>query len=331
MDNISSPLEAKLLQIRDFSDLTLACDGQEFKVHKAYVCAQSPVIAAALKGSFMEAKTGVLNVSFDAQSVQRFIEFIYTGDYHMSPNPALELLSSGVLDKTRTTEKQHKDVEIDEEGVAAAEQGPEVGRFDPSEDISDRLVCHGRMSCMADYYNVSTLATLSLSKAEEVLALEWSTESFCDLVQQSLSSTVDEGFLRMLGAVATEHIHELLRTQIFDKGGLAEGLAFYMLPEVIQRLKATEARETELASSLSSAKAEIASNLSSSEAVIEWERQQSARLSENVDECIKLLKNNHRCRNAGCEAEFCCYLDHKAPAKHPGYILRCARCRTRHE
>lgn len=43
----------KLLASGEYSDLTLVCRGQEFRVHKMIVCTQSPMIDAALKGDFM--------------------------------------------------------------------------------------------------------------------------------------------------------------------------------------------------------------------------------------------------------------------------------------
>ncbi|KAI0456782.1 hypothetical protein F5B21DRAFT_502079 [Xylaria acuta] len=141
----SSSLTTKLLNIRDYSDLTLECDEQEFRVHRAIVCAQSPVIAAALKGDYIEAKNGVLHVSFDIESMRRFIEFMYTGDYHVSYNPALELLTS-----------------VDE-GADTAGPDLSISVFMPSERISDRLLCHGRMNSIADYYDVPALAELSTS------------------------------------------------------------------------------------------------------------------------------------------------------------------------
>lgn len=41
-----------LLGSGSFSDLTLVCDGREIQVHKAIVCPQSPVLAAAISGEY---------------------------------------------------------------------------------------------------------------------------------------------------------------------------------------------------------------------------------------------------------------------------------------
>ena len=43
---------AQLMGNEKYSDLKLVCQGQEFKVHKAIVCTQSSVLAAACDGGF---------------------------------------------------------------------------------------------------------------------------------------------------------------------------------------------------------------------------------------------------------------------------------------
>jgi hypothetical protein len=43
---------ALLLRSGDYSDMTLLCDGREFKVHKLVMCSLSPVLAAAMKEPF---------------------------------------------------------------------------------------------------------------------------------------------------------------------------------------------------------------------------------------------------------------------------------------
>ncbi|KAL7808552.1 hypothetical protein V8C44DRAFT_335854 [Trichoderma aethiopicum] len=72
----------------ELCDLVLMCNGQTIPVHKAIVCLQSPVIKAACTGQFMEA-SGVYefkDTSFE--TVQRMVDYLYTGDYqNKAPDP----------------------------------------------------------------------------------------------------------------------------------------------------------------------------------------------------------------------------------------------------
>ncbi|KAI1828278.1 hypothetical protein F4861DRAFT_174521 [Xylaria intraflava] len=300
MADIPSLLKIKLLSIQDYSDLTLTCDGEDFKVHKAVVCTQSPVIAAALRGNFLEAKNNVVNVSFDITSVRRLVQFMYTGDYEMSPNQGCFV-----------TGFQDADTALSDS---------DTGVLEPSESASDRLICHSLMNSIADYYDISTLAKLSQSKAQEILANEWSAESFYAMVQRSLSSINDRNFLRMLGTEAAEHFDEVLVRYILDEDGPGERLAPYALSKCISKLAAAETSERQLISDIQSEK-EARERIS----------QKSSHMERSVNGCIQLLKRHKSCRNARCEAEFACYFDHKGPSHEPTYILRCAHCRCRHD
>ncbi len=282
---------------------------------------------------------GVLHMSFDIDSVRRLIEFMYSGDYQISYNPALDILASSAPSKNCTAEKQAKEIEIgasssiflahpawsdhaevDDSVDNTAKLDMSIDVLEPSESISGRLLFHGRMNSIADYYDVSALTKLSTARVKEILAKEWSVEAFCNLLQQCIGSTSDKDFLRMLGAEAVEHVGELSERNFFDEGGLAEGLAPYALPYCAQRLKTAEGRGRGLESSL----------LFEKEAG-ERASRELARLSQNIEECIQVLKRHQYCRSAQCDAEFRCYLDYKGPSNNPTYILRCARCRCRHE
>ncbi|KAI1158446.1 hypothetical protein F5B18DRAFT_667917 [Nemania serpens] len=216
MSKSSPSLTTKLQNIKDYSDLILECDGQEFRVHRAIVCAQSPVLAAALRG-----------------------------DYQWSYNSALDLISSGVSEGTSTV-KQQDDIEIVNESINNTEElDAGDGALELWDNTSDRLICHSRMNFIADYYDVAALAELSSARVQEILASKWSAEQFCDLLQQSLDSTHDKGFLRMLGAEAANHIDELFEMNVFEEGSLGEGLAFYALPQCILRLREAESMSAE--------------------------------------------------------------------------------------
>ena len=43
---------AQLMGSEKYSDLKLVCEGHEFRVHKAIVCSQSPVLTVAYDGAF---------------------------------------------------------------------------------------------------------------------------------------------------------------------------------------------------------------------------------------------------------------------------------------
>ncbi|KAI0554551.1 hypothetical protein F4679DRAFT_596485 [Xylaria curta] len=309
----SLPLETRLLNIKDFSDFTLTCHGKKFALHKAILCAQSSVMANTLRGDSEEATAGVLHVPFDIESVNHLLEFMYTGDYQLSPNSALELLSSGESDNSDA------DVVNPRQATGAIKPGLSNGAQElgiPT-TISERLMCHTRMDSIASYYDIPALSALSRSKVDDILVHEWSSDAFCNLIQESLDSTSDQEYYQMLAAKAVDHADELAERHIFEKGGVAERLAPYMLPILMTSLKAAETRRQELASNLCLEKTKL-----------EEEDQKSANRSKALEACVQLLNTNPRCRN--CGIDFACTLE-QTSWYHPRHILRCSRCSCRHE
>jgi hypothetical protein len=58
---------AQLMGSEKYSDLKLVCEGHEFRVHKAIVCSQPPVLTAACDGAFCCAQqTGVHEMVMEA-------------------------------------------------------------------------------------------------------------------------------------------------------------------------------------------------------------------------------------------------------------------------
>ncbi|KAF7859654.1 hypothetical protein EAF04_008733 [Stromatinia cepivora] len=73
---------SQLYSIGKYSDLTIKCQGKEFKVHRAIVCPQSKPLAAAIDHEFKEATTGVINFEEDEpEIVEYMIKFLYVGTY----------------------------------------------------------------------------------------------------------------------------------------------------------------------------------------------------------------------------------------------------------
>ncbi|KAH6843420.1 hypothetical protein B0I37DRAFT_217667 [Chaetomium sp. MPI-CAGE-AT-0009] len=70
-----------------YTDLTVTCGEQTFRLHRAVICPQSPFFEKACTGGFMEATTGHINLDEqDPQIFAKFVQFIYTGNYDDEDN-----------------------------------------------------------------------------------------------------------------------------------------------------------------------------------------------------------------------------------------------------
>ncbi|KAK3646814.1 hypothetical protein LTR56_008301 [Elasticomyces elasticus] len=73
---------ADLFRTSKYSDLTVACGGLEWNVHKSIICIQSDFFAKACEGSFKEATEARIDLSDDDhRTVAAFLYFFYHGDY----------------------------------------------------------------------------------------------------------------------------------------------------------------------------------------------------------------------------------------------------------
>ena len=80
------------------ADFTIRCETKAFRVHKAVLCARSPVFRASIILTPMqEAKKGEIFVEeIGEKSLSILIKFIYTGELELGENPdILELTWSG--------------------------------------------------------------------------------------------------------------------------------------------------------------------------------------------------------------------------------------------
>ncbi|KAF2966741.1 hypothetical protein GQX73_g6834 [Xylaria multiplex] len=319
MAHSSRSLEEQLKATSGYSDLTIVCQGVEFAAHRFIVCAHSEVLTAALAGNFSEAESRTVNMDFDLDSVKRFLEFLYTGDYHETPDPALALITS-----MPTHDKRIQDAMVQQNTEQAIDSvlADQLGNFmiNGINETAESWICHCRMSCLADYYNVDRLSAISLAKLEEGLRSEWCVESFCALLLECLDEIGNTGTLCLLGDIAAEHYNEPAIFRLFEAGGSSERLAPFVLTSCIKRLNETKALGREAGSRCEQLKYELG----------EKESKLTQHL-RNLEECKSLLENWSQCRNTNCEAEFKCYFDTKGPDHSPTYILRCARCRCRHE
>ncbi|KAG4261291.1 hypothetical protein FPRO03_11842 [Fusarium proliferatum] len=73
---------ADLLKTGDYSDLTISCGKDQYRVHKAIICPRSHFFKAACDGKFKEAQTGTINLPDDDPiAVRMMIEYFYHATY----------------------------------------------------------------------------------------------------------------------------------------------------------------------------------------------------------------------------------------------------------
>ncbi|KAI0206553.1 hypothetical protein F4808DRAFT_455309 [Astrocystis sublimbata] len=260
-------------------------------------------------------------MDFDLDSVKRFLEFLYTGDYHEIPDPALALITTTPTSARneiiqRATVQQNIGQAIVSYNGEDDQNGPaetsalanQLGWLTLGVGIgaAESWACHCRMSSIADYYDVARLSEIALAKLEESFQRAWCAPSFHALVSDCLNDISNRDTLALLGSIAAQHYSELAGCNLFRAGAPGEALAPYVLAGVIEVLDETEARcerSEDYCTELSLA--------------LERKDSELNQRSTNLKECESLLEDWSCCRNNNCNAEFNCYFDTKGPSESP--------------
>ncbi|KAI1745150.1 hypothetical protein F4680DRAFT_467329 [Xylaria scruposa] len=211
----------ELLQSGKFSDLTLVCNGQEFRVHKAIVCLQSPVIAAALESKSKEEEADIMEVDFDLTALECMLYSMYAGDYREQPAKHVRLLqlahpAQSVQPNPSDGDEQH----------AQSTQPTEHEEKPTTTTVSEALIYHLRVNSIANYYGVKRLAKLSAIRIMDLLDKDWSADTFCNLIKET---TGDENLRKVIVHAAAEHLSELTSKGIFSEGEIANDIAAEVL------------------------------------------------------------------------------------------------------
>ncbi|KGQ10249.1 hypothetical protein BBAD15_g4410 [Beauveria bassiana D1-5] len=150
-----------------YSDLTLSCSGREFSVHRVVVCSQSEVLAAAIRGPFQ------------ANTVEKMVEFLYTGDYGSPLHEAQETNDASVAGSTAS---------------------------------DDDLLQHVYLNSIADYYGIKALAELSKAKLQKASENASTEAALLDAAKEALGRTGDTTLHAMLAEATAKNIRQYLDT-----------------------------------------------------------------------------------------------------------------------
>ncbi|PYH86718.1 hypothetical protein BO82DRAFT_397299 [Aspergillus uvarum CBS 121591] len=170
-----------------YSDFALECDGTTFPVHKMVVCTQVKAFAAASKGGFKEASSGVYRIdAFQSSTVGYMVEYLYTGDY--------------------TTEYDCKD-----DTEESPSKGKTTSHPSPSTPIlSEALIAHIQVAEIAEYYQVSRLKTLVEKKVDQTLQMPWSPAGFAKVVELAYKVPNAESLRDKIAGVLVQYLDDFL-------------------------------------------------------------------------------------------------------------------------
>lgn len=156
-----STTAGKLLSSEKYSDLTIVCQGRQFKVHKAILCPQSDVISRLCDIDMAEKRSGVIeHEEFDADTLQRMIDFAYKKEYDVTRRPRYEPTEE-IEDSIAGNDSLTIEDVPTTGGVTLPQHDTDAQVLvdeEPSElSITDKWVIHARVCGLADYYDMPKL------------------------------------------------------------------------------------------------------------------------------------------------------------------------------
>ena len=184
----------ELLRTGKYSGLTIKCDGHTFKVHRAHICLKSAVIAAECDKDTLEKQSGVIeHTVFDAATVYRMLEFVYTKTYNTEAS-ATNQVSQRRLDTATAAPNRE-----DQHQQSSEASGPD--RTPASANFTAELIAHINVYGIGDYYAMGDLQDLAKTRIASLAKGAWpvnAANNFADVVEHACRVTAggEKGGLR---------------------------------------------------------------------------------------------------------------------------------------
>ncbi|KAK3196782.1 hypothetical protein K4F52_000126 [Lecanicillium sp. MT-2017a] len=288
----------QMMNSGQYSDMSLSCNGEIFKVHKAVVVGQSDVIKAAAEGNFREARTN--NIALDGYQpagVKRLVQFLYTGDYD-DPDQH--------FDGTFHVKEEPSD---DNAAPDATSQPATEGAVTAAELIAG----HIRMNGIGDYLRIAELAALAKDKLESLVHHESPDQSWVAhlpaLSRAAAQLTADKSIVAIMTSCIADNLAALIKVSSLQESDMISDFALQILT-----------RANEITQSLGEAMVSTQRKLTETNALLLGCRVNCAKLIKSVT----VLNGTAKCRNTSCSSTFGGYVDITDGA------IRCRVCKCRH-
>ncbi|RSM09542.1 hypothetical protein CDV31_007648 [Fusarium ambrosium] len=238
-----------LLQTGKFSDCTIVCQGKEFKLHKVVVCAQSPVIAAALEKASKSQSSSLHITGFDLATVECMIDFLYHEDYiingdvlrmantsNWAPPPNTQ---GNNLSPAHLASYESRFLSFPVSG--SLPPGPSPPTTPPPAVVRDSLLCHVEVNALGQHYGLPKLCDRANKYIEDIISSDdFPTEIFPYLAMAAHKSSEDDKLHDLIFSFAVEHVQTLLKTPGFEKVSNLPNFGFNLLQRTAAKLETNE-------------------------------------------------------------------------------------------
>ncbi|KJZ79991.1 hypothetical protein HIM_00705 [Hirsutella minnesotensis 3608] len=246
------------MESADFSDLTLVCGEETFHVHRAVVSYHSPVMRAALKGSYQapsqEAHDRIIKMdSFQPLTVKKLVEFMYTGQYtdfsdqeiaNQTPDAAGPKDSDKDAKNTAFTgsvtanppSPGHDNVKGDTDTAA---NRVTVKAWPMKTPFADYVVEHVRMNTIGHYYGIDALEIFSVDKIR-TLSSEVDGDVMVESLPTLIEAAVESGDKRLhehFATAAAQNFSSVIKSDVFRNMDIFSGFPFHLAVACAQEIE----------------------------------------------------------------------------------------------
>ncbi|RSL44324.1 hypothetical protein CEP54_014732 [Fusarium duplospermum] len=233
---VNNGMLSGLLQTGKFSDCTVVCQGKEFKLHKVVICAQSPVISAALEKASKQSQSSSLHITgFDLATVECMVDFLYHEDY----------IINGDVPRMANTSKWAPPPNMQVSG--SLPPGPSPPTAPPPAVVRDSLLCHVEVNALGQHYELPKLCDRANKYIQGIISTDgFPTEIFPYLALAAHKSSEDDKLHGLIFFFAAEHVQTLLKTPGFEKVINLPNFGFNLLQMTAAKLETNETQLVEI-------------------------------------------------------------------------------------